>query len=466
LCGGALRALPQVQSVPFELHTSNWVVFFIAALLTLATTFVFGLAPAIRATRADVVTSLKEAGGRGLTALGLSGGLIAAEVALATLLLVGAALTSRSLARLEGEALGFDPARVLVMRAWPGSRLRGSAGLARARALLDNVRGVPGIISAAFVSLPPFTDRVATSLMVEGEPSGDRAAWHQAIPRMVSEGYFRTMRIPIRKGRDFVRADAQEAPVAIINQALARAHFSGRDPIGARIALPEIDTVMWAAHQRGDDVWATVVGVAGDIREIDLGVPPQPTAYLFRDQHPDWLYGYIVARAAISPATGRFALTRIAKQADASMTPSVMNMSDFVTRSVVAPRIRALVLAGFAALALVLASVGIYGVTAHVTAQRTAEIGIRMALGATSRQVLVKVSSRVLSSAAAGLAIGLAAGLLLARLIRAFLYGVGPNDPGTFVLAALLAATIAGLAAWIPARRATRIDPTDALRAE
>jgi hypothetical protein len=362
--------------------------------------------------------------------------------------------------------LGFDPDQVLVLRS--GGGIRGKAALARARGLLNDVRRVPGIVSAATVDLPPFSERVTTSLLVDGDPSGNRATWHQAIPRAVSDGFFQTMHIPIKEGRDFVPADADAAPVAIINEALARADFRWRDPIGARIALPELDSVMWAAHQRRAEVWATIVGVVGDIREQELGVPPQPTAYLFRDQHPDWwsLYGNIVARAPIQAATTRVALTRIAINMSPTVAPSVTDLSDSIARSVLAPRVRALVLAAFAALALVLASIGVYGVTAHVTAQRTAEIGIRMALGATSQQVLVAVSSRVLSYAAGGLVIGLMLALASARLIRAFLYGIGPTDLRAFVLGGLLAATIAAVAAWIPARRATLIDPTDALRAE
>ena len=465
-CGVALRELPQVQSVPFELHGSNWLVLLFAAIVTLSTTIVFGLAPAVRATRVDLLTSLKDAGGRGITALGLSGGLVAVEVALATVLLVGASLTGRSLARLEGESLGFDPDHVLVLRS--GGGIRGKAGLARARQLLDDVRRIPSIASAATVDLPPFSERTTTSLLVEGEPSGDRAAWHQAIPRTVSDGFFQTLRIPIKKGRDFMPADAVAAPVAIINEALAHADLSWLDPIGARIALPELDTVMWAAHQRGAEVWATIVGVVADIREQELGVPPQPTAYLFRDQHPDWwsLYGNIVARAPIQPARAGAALTRIAINMNPSVTPSVTELSESISRSVKAPRVRAIVLAAFAALALVLASIGVYGVTAHVTAQRTAEIGIRMALGATSQQVLIAVSSRVVSYAAGGLVIGLALALAAARLIPALLYGIGPTDFVAFALAGILAALIAMFAAWIPARRATRIDPTEALRAE
>ena len=466
-CAGAMRRLPQVQSLPVELHASTALVFLFAALITVATTLIFGMAPAVRAARVDVVTNLKEAGGRGITTLGLSGSLIAGEVALATLLLVGAALTARSLARLQGEALGFDPDHLMVLHANPPAALRGAAGLARAREMLDAVRRLPGVASAAFVDGPPFTDRVVTSAIIEGEPSGDRALWHQAIQRTVSDGYFRTMRIPIRKGRDFAPAGERSPRVAIINESFARAYLSWRDPLGARIALPEIDTAMWGAHQRGAEPWATVVGVVGDIREVELGVPPQPTAYLARDQNADWhWYGTIIARSSAPPAVASGQLTRAAKSMNPASPATVSTVNDSIIGSVVAPRVRAFVLAAFAALALVLASIGVYGVTAHVTAQRTPEIGIRMALGARSAQVLMTVLSRVVGYAAAGLAVGLIVAMAAARLIRAFLYGIGPTDVGAFAAAALVAAGIATLAALIPAHRVTRIDPTEALRAE
>jgi predicted permease len=290
-CNRLMRSTPELRSLPFELRVSDSSVFAFAVLMTVVTTLIFGMVPAIRASRVDVVTNLKESAARGVTALGLSGALITGEVALATLLLVGATLTVRSLARLEGESLGFNPDQLVIVRANIFSPTYDrTAWLAREPELLASVRRVNGVAAAAYVDSPPFAGRGgATSVFIEGEPAGDRAAWHQAIPHTVSDGYFRTLGVVVRGGRDFVAADDRSAPVVVVNESFAKQYLSWRDPIGARVALPELDSALWSAHQRGEDVWATVIGVVADVREVELGIPPQPAAYLYMGQHPDWL---------------------------------------------------------------------------------------------------------------------------------------------------------------------------------
>jgi predicted permease len=466
-CNRLMRSTPELSSLPFEVRVSDSAVFTFAALMTVVTTLIFGMVPAIRASRVDVVTNLKETGARGATALGLSGVLISGEIALATLLLVGATLTVRSLARLEGESLGFNPDQLVIVRANIFSPTYDrTAWLAREPELLASVRRVNGVASAAYVDSPPFAGRGgATSVFIEGEPAGDRAAWHQAIPHTVSDGYFRTLGVAVRDGRDFVAADDRAAPEVVVNESFAKQYLSWRDPIGAQVALPELDSALRSAHQRGEDVWATVIGVVADVREVELGIPPQPTAYFYMGQHPDWLQATILVRTSVQPLATSQALMAAAG-VNSGATASLQAVNDLAMRSVVAPRVRAFVLSAFAALALVLAAIGVYGVTAHVTAQRTAEIGIRMALGARSAQVLVAVSGRIVRFTLAGLAIGMVVALASSRLIGAFLYGIGPSDLAAYAAAGVLATGIAALAAWIPARRATRIDPTEALRAE
>jgi putative ABC transport system permease protein len=464
-CNRLMRSMPELRSLPFELRVSDQAVFAFAALTTLVTTLVFGMAPAVRASRVDVVQSLKEAGTRGVTALGLSGALVTGEVALATLLLVAATLTARSLARLEGESLGFDPDNLVVIRTSPAPGTDASAWLAHGRAMLDEVRRVPGIASAAFVDVPPFAGRSATSVFIEGEPSGDRASWHQAMARIISDGYFQSLGVKVMKGREFDVTDDGAEPMVMINELLAKQYLSWRDPIGARIALPEIDSALWSAHQRGEDVWATVIGVVGDIRETERGIPPQPTAYFASGQHPAWMQTTMIARTSVPLNAVRRPLISAAT-ANPGAPATLLPVNDLVMRSVVAPRVRAFVLSAFAGLALVLAAIGVYGVTAHVTAQRTAEIGIRMALGARSAQVLAAVSGRIVRFTLAGLVLGMIIALASSRLISAFLYGIGPSDLAAYAAAGILATGIAAVAAWIPARRATRVDPVEALRTE
>jgi predicted permease len=459
--GKALKALPQLRSDTFDVNVSNGVVFGFAALMAVLTTIIFGLAPAVRAARVDLVTTLKEAGGRGSTALGLSGSLVAAEVALATLLLVGAALTTRSLALLKGESLGFDAAGLAILRAdVPGVSV--ADRLARHRKLLDDIRRLPGISAAAFADGMAFGNHAVGSLFIEGEPS-QSIAWHQAIPHTVSEGYFQAMGVPIKQGRDFSLTDIGAERVAIVNEALVKADLSWRDPIGARIVMPEGDSAQWMAHNRGEETWATIVGVVGDVRELEYGLPPRPTVYVFSDQ--ELSYRSILIRTSMAPSTVERTLIALAKTAG-TRTPTVVKVSDIMGRSAVAPRLRALVVSAFAILALVLASIGVYGVTAHITAQRTAEIGIRIALGATPHDIFAAASGHVIRYAVTGLGIGMVVGLATSRLIRAFLYGIGPTDLPAFAAAGLIACAIACFAAWVPARRAMRINPTEALWAE
>ena len=462
----ALRSLPQVRTLQFELHQSNLTLLLLAAAITMLTTVVFGMVPAVRAARVDVVTNLKEAAGRGVTSINLSGGLVAGEVAIATILCVGAALAMRSLSRLEGEQLGFDPDGVVVAQ---GNLTRGARGDARApmiRRILDNVRQMPVVASAALADAPPFTNRNASTVIIEGEPSGETAHWHQALERTVSSDYFRTLRIPFKQGRDFVPADAHGEPCVVVNESFARTYLSWRAPVGAHIAQPEMDSTQWAAYNRGQVTWSTVVGVVGDVRDVELGTPPQPTVYSAYVQHPDLGYANIVARTRASPTAVASAISGSVKTVDPLADMRVADLRDYMQRAVIAPRIRTLVLAAFAALALVLASIGVYGVTSHVTAQRTAEIGIRMALGARSFQVISAVAGRIAMYSCAGLLIGITGAAVAARVIRALLYGIGPMDVAAFAGGGVVAMGIAAAAAWIPARRATRVDPGAALRSE
>jgi predicted permease len=462
-----LRATPMVMSLAIPTHTSAGWVFAFAIAMALGTAIVFGTAPAMRAARVDVVTHLKAAGARGVTAVGMSGALVIGEVALATLLLIGAALTGRSLAKLEGASLGYDASQLVYLN--PGLQSGAAQDHGRLGAVTDllaRVRTLPGVSSAAMLTIAPLSGiSEGASPVIEGDAGGDRAAWHQSSVNWVSEGYFHTLGIPFKGGRDFVSTDDHGAPVVLINETMAKTYWPGRNPVSARMALPEIDSTAWALHAQGKEIWYTVIGIVGDTRDMQLGLPPQPAAYLPVYYAPEGMLGIVARSTAPLSATSR-ELIDVASSMNKGSKPGTTTMSDMVARSVATPALRTFIVLAFAGLAIVLAAMGVYGVAAHITARRTAEIGIRMALGARPGQALLAVTTRILSCAIAGLAVGVVVAMASVQLIQSFLYGIGVHDFFSFSGAALIVAGVAAVATWIPARRATRIDPTEALRAE
>ncbi len=283
--------------------------------------------------------------------------------------------------------------------------------------------------------------------------------------RYVSEGYFRTLGVPLKSGRDFRPTDDASSLAILINETMARTFWPGRDPVGARVAVPEIDSTMWARHAQGQETWFTVIGVVGDTRDMGLGVPPQPAAYVSVYLAPFAAAG-IIARSSVPLNAIRRPLLDVATSVTGAAPATTGDMSNFVTQAVATPWLRTFIVLAFAGLALVLAAMGVYGVAAHVTARRTAEIGIRMALGAQPGQAFRAVTSGVLACSTAGLGIGVVVALVAVRLIQSFLYGIGTRDLISFAGAGIAVTVVALVAMWIPARRATRIDPTEALRAE
>ncbi|MFI5236161.1 MAG: ABC transporter permease [Gemmatimonadales bacterium] len=433
--------------------------------LAIATALVFGTAPALRGARGDLSDALKRAGGRGVTTLGSHGTLIGGEVALATILLLGAGLTARSLWRLQGETLGFEPHQVTVAGITFPAADSGAAWIAGAAQLIDAVGATPGISSAALASGLPFSRYSNGSFVIEGRPE-DVNARPNAAWRAGSSGLFRTLGIPVREGRDFASADRGEPAVAIVNQAAARAYWPDGDPIGARIALPGYDDDTYAASKRGSNEWFTIVGVVGDTRDIALGIAPGPTIYLSLDQRRSDRNLAIAVKSNLPPADLRRSLSGILTSFNPDAPVQLRAMDDLVAQTTASPRLRALLIGLFALLAATLAAIGIYGVSAYATAQRTREIGLRIALGASPRKAVATIVRRIALYAGGGLLLGLAAGVVEARLIGRFLYGIHPADATTFAAVALVLGGVAFAATYLPARRATRIDPMVALRAE
>ncbi len=453
--------LPRYQ----EIGIGGVVLLFTLAISAL-TSVLFGLAPALQFSRPDLHGTLKE-GGRGnsrhsRTAMGRM--LVACEVAVSLMLLAGAGLMVRSLSRLGAVDAGFDPHNVLTMRVVLGGGTYATPERRNAfyRQVLDRVAAVPGVRSASGINhLPLAGDLWTFSFTVEGRPAPPQSDPPGAAFRVVFPGYFQTMRIPTLRGRDFTHHDDASAPgVVAINQSMARRFWPGEDALGRRIRL---------GGANSKSPWLTVSAVVKDAEQSQWGAAADNEFYFPYGQNPEDFQKYLtlVMRTAGDPLAVSGAIQQQIWSMDRDIPiPDVLSMQQVVDRAVWQPRFSTTILSGFAALALLLAAVGIYGVISYGVSQRRNEIGIRMALGARPRDVLRGVLGEAAVLAGVGSIAGLGAAMLLTRYLKSLLYEVSATDPVVLTVAAGILTAIALAAAWLPAHRATQIDPIEALRAE
>jgi putative ABC transport system permease protein len=435
-----------------------------AALVSMLTGIVFGLAPAAQASRLAFVESLKESG-RGLSE-GLyrsrgRGLLVVADVAVAAVLLVGAGLLINSFLRLQRVDPGFNPQHVLTFKMdLPYVRYSGLSQTQFFERAIDRLGHLPGVLSAsAVLPLPLDGDDVGTFLAIEGRPVAE-ANPLRAGYTWVEPGYFSTVGIPLMKGRDFTAADdLATAPVVVINQTLARQFFPSQDPIGKRIK-PGISNGYKASPMR------EVVGVVGDVRQYGLASVPGPEVYVPLGQSPLGSMNFVV-RTAVDPLTMVGAIRQEMGEMDKNLPfYGVKTFNQYLGEGFAQPRFLTLLLGLFAALALALAAIGLYGLVSYSASRRTHEIGIRLALGAEKRDVLRLVVGQGFKLTLMGAVIGAAGALALTRFLSGLLYGVKPTDLPTFLAVMLILMAVALVASYIPARRATKVDPMVALRYE
>jgi predicted permease len=451
------EVLPRAQGVGLDARVLSFTL-----ALSVATGLLFGLAPALQTTKPDLNESLKDRS-RGATAGRKRDRvrrlLVVAEVALSLVLLVGGGLMLRSFLRLTSVDPGFDPRGVLTMTV----PLNGSGHKTDAERaaffeqLLTQVRALPGVKSASAINHLPLGGDVWTlGFKVEGQPEPPPGQKPGAVYRVILPDYFRAMGAALVEGRDFdARDDARGAAVVIVNESLARAAWPGLDPLGKRI------TVSDETNPR------EVVGVVRDLKQGEWAAEPKPEMYLPHAQAASPSGMTLVVRAAGDPLKLAPAVQSRVWAIDKSLPVSgVMSMEEVISGAVGPQRLNALLLGVFAAAALLLAVVGIYGVMSYTVAERTHEIGLRMALGAEGRDVLRMVVGQGLALASVGLAVGLAGALALTRLMSGLLYGVSATDPLVFGGVALVLTLAALLASYLPARRATKVDPMVALRYE
>ncbi len=453
-----LASLP--NPVTIELGVDLRVLAFTLAVSVL-TGLVFGLAPALQSTRPQLVTALKTqaaaappaAAVRGVRGMGLRGALVAGEVGLALVVLIAAGLFLRSLAAAQRIDPGYDTGRLLTMSFDAGLYgLDQGRGEQLFRAVRERAAALPGVAAAALAQAGPMQLSVTRSVFLEGQENPDNGLLVQVDA--VDPAFFRTTGVPVVAGRAFLEADRQGAPaVAVVNRTLAEKYWPHQDAVGKRFhfhGTPPIE----------------VVGVARDAKYTDLAEEPQPYVYLPLAQNYAAAVTLMV-RASRRPAA---LLPAVERQVHA-LAPGMPlvgagTLADTIETSLWAPRLGASLLGLFAALALALAAVGIYGVMSFSVAQRSRDIGIRMALGARRGRVMSMIVGQGMVQVACGLAGGLAVALAGSRLAASLLIGTSPTDPLAFAATPLLLALVALLALYAPARRATRVDPTVALRSE
>jgi predicted permease len=459
--------------------TLDWRVFAFAIAASVMTGLIFGLAPALHASRVDLVAAMKRgAGGRGGRRSSVGATLVVAEVALALMLLVGAALLIRTSMALRAVDAGFDAHNVVTLRtSVTVTRFETQAGIAElTHQGATRIRAVPGVVAVTATCCIPLETVWQLPFVVSGRPpdaltrtSGlaftGFAGWTFVAPE-----YFSVLRIPVIRGRDFTERDTAGAPgVVIINEEMAKRFWPTGDPLNDQLIIgkgmrPEYD----------QEPLRQIVGIVGNVRDTGLTRPARPAMYVPMAQEPDGVTTLNVrllpivwmVRTATPPLALAASIEKALQRASGLPVSRIRSMDQIVAESTARSRLDTWLMTLFGGCALLLAAIGVYGLMAYSVQQRTAEIGIRMALGADENRVRNMVLRQGMVLAISGIAAGLASSLWFARALSGFLFGVAPRDPTIFAAVTVLLAGVAFIAVWLPAQRATRLDPVTALRQE
>ena len=452
------KDLPSLKGVGI-----NYQVLGFTLLVSLATGLIFGLVPALEASRPNLNETLKEGGkgaGSGTRSHRMRDVFVVAEVALALVLLIGSGLMIKSFLRLQSVNPGFSTDNLLTVRLLlPESKYREDRQrITFFREAVARIGALPGVRSAGAVNFLPFTGPgAATSFIIEGRPAPAPGQKPTVDSRVCDPNYFRTMGIPLISGRIFSEKEATEVShVVVINEAMKRNYFPDEDPIGRRITI----------SMSNEPVPSEIIGIVGDVKHAGLDIEPRAMAYW---PHPELAYSFmtLVARTEGDPMSLASSVQREVQALDKDQPiADVHTMEQLLSASVARARFSTLLLGVFAGVALLLAAVGIYGVMSYSVTQRTHEIGIRMALGASRGDVMGLVVRQGMTLALVGVGLGLGAAYALTRVMSSLLYGVSVTDPVTFIAISLVLTGVALAANLVPARRATRVDPMIALRYE
>jgi putative ABC transport system permease protein len=449
--------IPRLNETTIDPH-----VLIFTAVLTLGTGLIFGAAPALQGSRTDLQDSLKESGSRstvGSAHARARSVFVVAEMSLALTLLAGAGLLIRSFVRVEQVDPGFNAKNLLTafVKLPPSTYPEPRRQALFFHEAMDRIASLPGVEFAGGADSAPMLTNDTGPVSIEGHPVGPDEVEIQAERPKITPDYFRAMGIRLLRGRTFTWADNEGSPpVAIINQAAVRQYWPNEDAMGKRVKLDDGSA----------PVWRQVIGIVGDVRQDSLVKAGRPEIYAPLLQVPV-PYLVLTVRTLVEPATITAAVRRAVMAVDQDQPLfRIQTMQEVVNDSVAGRRFQMSLLAVFAAIALGLAAIGIYGLMSYAVSQRTREIGIRMALGAKRAEVLHLVVRQGTMLAMIGVALGIVGALLLTRFLSGMLYGVGVNDAGTLLSVAALLIGVAALASFIPASRAARIDPMVALRHE
>ena len=490
LAGGALglllgivgiRALLAINTADLPFVGENgstvgldWRVLGFTIAISLGTGILFGLIPALQGSRTDLTSALKESSGRSGTGFRQNKArslLVVTEVALALILLIGSTLLIRSAIELARVDPGFDSKNVLTLRmALTGPRFLKSEGVEQlVRNGVEQLRAVPGVVDASATCCVPLEGGYGLPFRIVGRPAEGPfhggGAW-----KTVSPGYFEVFKIPVKRGRSFSERDDGRSPAAvIINEAMARQFWPKSDPLNDLLIIGR-----GMMREFADEPERQIIGVVGDTRDGGLNDDPGPTMYIPQAQVPDLVNALNVSltpiawvvRTQADPRSVSKAVEEQLRQATGLPVSEIRSMNEVVSRSTSRQRFNMWLMTVFGVSALLLAAIGVYGLMAYSVEQRTHEIGIRLALGAQAAEVKNMVVLQGMRLALAGILVGVAAAFALARFLAAFLFAVEPRDPLAFFGVPVLLGLVALLAAWIPARHASRVDPIIALRAE
>jgi putative ABC transport system permease protein len=452
----------------------DWRVVLFTFALSVVTGLVFGLIPALVASRADLNSIIKDSSGRagsGLRQNKTRSALVLVEVSLAVVLLVGAALLIRTSYALGKVDPGFAAENVLTMRtSLSGPQYQSTAAVDQtARAALERIRRIPGVAGATMTCCVPLQDGYGLPFNVIGRANEGPFSGGGGITWATS-GYFDAFDIPVVRGRAFDDRDTGAAPpVVVVNQSFVKQYFKGGDPLGERIQIG-----VGVAKELATEPIREIIGVVGDVRAAGIGNDPGPTMYVPQAQEPDAQNVFLlstgamawVVRTSVSPDTVSATVQSIVREATGVPVTNIQKMSDIVSLSTSRQRLNMLLMTIFGVSALALAAIGIYGLMAYSVEQRTQEIGIRLALGAQPKQVRSSVVNQGMMLVGTGVGVGIVAAFVLARFIASVLFGVAAHDVLVFVGVPLVLGATAFVAVSIAARRASRVDPLDALRYE
>ncbi len=459
-----LHAIPNTSLAYLPNHgrvNLDWHILAFALLVALVTGIAFGLAPALNGTRFDLNTMLKDSSGRGTDGRGAGRFrkiLVAGEMAMAVIVVVCGALLVNSFVRMMRVDPGFRGDRVLVAELQLPASYATPAGISQFYgSVLDRLNGLPGVERSAAALFTPFSMNGNTGpVFVEGRPAPPPGQVPWSRINRVTPGFLESMSIPLLSGRTIARQDSATAPpVVVINSTFADRHFPGENPLGKRVAFDTKNPAL-----------ATIIGVVKEIKYYDLAAPPESQAYVPFDQGPR-RYMAVIARTNGDPSAVAQSIRGVVRAVDPNQPVSrIVTISTLIEERTAGSRILTQLTGFFGGLALFLAAIGIYGVMAYSVSQRTQEIGLRMALGARSSDVLRLIVRQGMGMVLGGMLVGIAGAVVMAKLLDRFLYGIRPTDPATFAAAFLVLGATALLACAIPARRAAQVDPQIALRYE